>query len=371
MISNRFQKHSWFTTDGRFHVVIRDPETAPVLKLFRAQGSTMATFGLEYGFPGSGDHSTSDGVMIDDHLYLVYDTETGAIVFVDLEYSPATGAWALKRSNIVHFASNQLFAAVRPTIAIEPGGRMWMGCVLENKRGLKFEAFGVYASDDGGESWCTSTAMLPLPTPTEERSLRLIAGQQAVYAIYSDNGAFGLAVRQNGGDATSCWADRGLFLRPKTNAEMRDPHGTHFSATVDLCGDLHFASNNQDYGGLYMRYNLANASWNKPTLFDSAMAKMRAAYMEIATDQKGRVLAVFSATCRRRNCLVTFMSRDNGDTWEESEVLMPLRTGTKNARPEMPERLMDSQPILQQVDSADDRTQGIVTYTVPGSFDPP
>jgi hypothetical protein len=365
MISDRFQKHSWWTSDGYLHVLIRDPQTGPALKLYRAQAPTISSFGLEYQFRDSGEDSTSDGVLIDDHLYVVYNTTAGAIEFVELEYLPESYTWVLRRSNTVAQNSNG-FTNDRPTLAVESDGTIWVGCVLESARCV--DSFMVYISEDGGQSWTISHAKIPPPKSTVERSLRLADGPGVVYALYSDRGAFGLSLK-----TTATWDHQGVFFKRSTPAwnGMIDPHGSHFSTVVDADGNLHFLSNDGDFRGVYMRYNLRNASWSRPIFFDSLNSKMRAAYMEIATDKKGQLLAVFSATNGQRNCLITFKSRDNGDTWWEGGVLMPLRLDTRNARPEMPERLRASQSILQQVSLEGGRLQSVVSYIVPWSLDPP
>src|SRR5258708_24909916 len=59
MISYRFQKHSWFTSDGNLHILILEQQTKPALKLYRAQNSNFTSFGLERDFKGSGSQSTS------------------------------------------------------------------------------------------------------------------------------------------------------------------------------------------------------------------------------------------------------------------------------------------------------------------------
>ena len=355
MISDRFQKHSWFTSDGNLHILIREQQTKPALKLYRAQNSNFTSFGLERDFKGSGSQSTSDGVLINDHLYVVYDTAAGTIVFAELKYSPASFTWALLSSSAVYQNVNGV-TAVRPTLAIDSSAKIWVGYVLEGDE----DAFKIRASADGGQSWSSVDANLPSPKPTQERSVRLVTGQGVVYALYSDQRSFGLSVLQN-----SLWNNFGIFFtQDPANQGMADPHGTHFNTAVDASGNLHFLSNDGDFRGLYMRYSLQNAHWNNPTLIDSTNATMKAAYMEIATDQKGKLLAVFSATNGPRDCLVTFRSSDNGDTWVEGAALLPLNLDTENARPEMPESLIASQPIFQQVTSGR-RTQSVVSYIVP------
>lgn len=355
MISDRFQKHSWFTSDGNLHILIREQQTKPALKLYRAQNSNFTSFGLERDFKGSGSQSTSDGVLINDHLYVVYDTAAGTIVFAELKYSPASFTWALLSSSTVYQNVNGV-TAVRPTLAIDSSAKIWVGYVLEGDE----DAFKIRASADGGQSWSSVDANLPSPKPTQERSVRLVTGQGVVYALYSDQRSFGLSVLQN-----SLWNNFGIFFtQDPANQGMADPHGTHFNTAVDASGNLHFLSNDGDFRGLYMRYSLQNAHWNNPTLIDSTNATMKAAYMEIATDQKGKLLAVFSATNGPRDCLVTFRSSDNGDTWVEGAALLPLNLDTENARPEMPESLIASQPIFQQVTSGR-RTQSVVSYIVP------
>ena len=355
MISDRFQKHSWFTSDGNLHILIREQQTKPALKLYRAQNSNFTSFGLERDFKGSGSQSTSDGVLINDHLYVVYDTAAGTIVFAQLAYSPASFTWALLSSSTVYQNVNGV-TAVRPTLAIDSSAKIWVGYVLEGDE----DAFKIRASEDGGQSWSSADANLPSSKPTQERSVRLVTGQGVVYALYSDQRSFGLSVLQN-----SLWNNFGIFFtQDPANQGMADPHGTHFSTAVDASGNLHFLSNDGDFRGVYMRYSLQNAHWNNPTLIDSTNATMKAAYMEIATDQKGQLLAVFSATNGPRDCLVTFRSSDNGDTWVEGAALLPLNLDTENARPEMPESLIASQPIFQQVTSGR-RTQSVVSYIVP------
>jgi hypothetical protein len=355
MICDRFQKHSWFTSDGNLHILIREQQTKPALKLYRAQDSAFTSFGLERDFKSSGGKSTSDGVLINDHLYVVYDTAAGTIVFAELEYSPASFTWALQSSSTVYQNVNGV-TAVRPTLAIDSNGKIWVGYVLEGNR----DAFRIRASEDGGQSWSSVDAYLPSSKPTQERSVRLVTGQGVVYALYSDRRSFGLSVLQN-----SLWNNLGIFFtQAPANQGMADPHCTHFNTAVDASGNLHFLSNDGDFRGLYMRYSLQNARWNNPTLIDSTKATMKAAYMEIATDQKGQLLAVFSAINGPRNCLVIFRSYDNGDTWVEGAPLLPLNLDTENARPEMPESLIASQPIFQQV-ALGRRTQSVVSYIVP------
>jgi hypothetical protein len=372
MLSNRFQKHSWFTSDGRFHVAIRAQEAKPSLQLLRARDESLVSFDRQYDFQDSGTSSTSDGVLINGHLFLVYDTASDAIAFVDLEYSPEAGSWELRRSSIIYRDEKKVFTPVRPTIGVEPGGRMWAGCVLESGGSFSLKSgFAVFFSDDGGASWLPSDAGLPPPIATQERSLRLIAGEGAVYALYSDRRAFGVSVRPNDGDGTSGWNHRGLFFNPrKVDPEMVDRHGAHFSATVDASGDLHFASNAGDYRGVYLRYNWRGDIWSPVRAFDSVGARMRAGYMQIATDGIGRLLLVFSARKNQTSCAVAFESLDNGDTWTESGLLtMQWRAKTGNARLEMPELLSAAHPILQQVTSANDRNQGAVRYIVRGAGD--
>jgi hypothetical protein len=355
MISDRFQKHSWFTSDGNLHILIREQQTEPALKLYRAQDSNFTSFGLERDFKGSGSQSTSDGVLINDHLYVVYDTAAGTIVFAELEYSPASFTWALQSSSTVYQNVNGV-TAVRPTLAIDSSGKIWVGYVLEGY----LDAFKIQASEDGGQSWALVDANLPPPKPTQERSVRLVTGPGVVYALYSDHRSFGLSVLQN-----SLWNNLGIFFtQAPANQGMLDPHGTHFNTAVDASGNLHFLSNDGNFRGLYIRYNLQSGSRTSPTLIDSTNATMKADYMEIATDQKGQLLAIFAATSGLRNCLVTFRSFDSGDTWTEGAALLPPELDTENPRPEMPANLIASQPVFQQV-TLPGGTQSVVSYIVP------
>jgi hypothetical protein len=339
MISERFQKHSWFTSDGSFDVLIRATQTVPALKIYRAVNSRFTNFVSERQFKGSGGKSTSAGVLINDRLYLVYDTDAGQIVFAVLKYASST--WTLKSSSVLNQGASSI--AARPSLAVEPSGRIWVGYTLENGKGIY--SFHVDASNDGGQSWTASNAQLPTPAATQERSIRLITGPTSVYAIYSDSNTFGLSLRQDStADPSSGWTNHGIFFTWSTS--MLDPHGSHFSAVTDLSGNLHFLSNNGNLSGIYMRYG---TYWSSPVIFSSTKSQIRAAYMELATDQKAKLVAIFSAANPGTQCLASFESPDDGGTWQEGPLLTPGHSETKNARVETPDLLSSFQPVLQQV----------------------
>lgn len=355
LISERFQKHSWFTSDGVLHMLLRVPQ----LTLYSSD-PTYTTFTAEFVLGASSQTSTtSDGILIGDILYLVYSDSSGNIDFAILNYSAVTKLWTAGQSSVVVTGPNN----VRPSIAIDDAGAYWVGCVNETST---LDTFQVFTGTDGLH-WTAKAAKLPGASATQLRSLRMLNVQGAgLAAIYSNNNVWGISLKPNG----SSWVNEGPFFK-RVNPVQNDPHCEHFSCHSDGAGNIHFLSGDGNYSGVYYRYNVPALTLFGPLTFSGTQSTIRAAYMEVAGDTGGNLFAVFSATVPANpsgilNCLSSWKSADNGNTWTEGVVLVPPYPQTNEARPEipeMPEGLRYPFPAFQQVAQAF-LPQSLISYLV-------
>ena len=74
IISNRFQKHSWITTDGKAHLLINVGSSSNALELHSSGGAV--TWFKQATIPNSARTSQGDGTLVDSRLYVVYSTGT-------------------------------------------------------------------------------------------------------------------------------------------------------------------------------------------------------------------------------------------------------------------------------------------------------
>jgi len=73
-ISHRFQKHSWITPDGRFHVMINTGPTEGALQL--SSSSDGFAWDLQSAIPDTDRSSHPDGTLSGNRLYVAYPTRT-------------------------------------------------------------------------------------------------------------------------------------------------------------------------------------------------------------------------------------------------------------------------------------------------------
>jgi hypothetical protein len=367
MFSYRFERHCWETSDGVLHLVTRTRKSVPSLQLVSSADAACTQFVEISEFELSGKDSTCDGVLSNDDLYLVYNTDDGGVTFVQSRYSIQGREWSTITASEVYRSTTRVGRACKPSIALEQGGRIWISYIIEKDAAYATKSsFALVYSDDLGRTWSQPQVSLPPAKSTTERSLRLLASTDMVYAIYSDDGRFSYATHSQLGAFPHEWTDHGVFFERQAKEDQADPNGAHFSATVDLAGNIHFVTNDAQYSGVYMNYQFQTADWSSPLLFTSNSAEMHAAYMQIATDGWNNALALFSAKIGRTPCLVAYASNDGGQTWIEKYVLSQQGGKTTgNPRIEMSEHLGSSQVVFQQTNEATGKRQSAIRYLLP------
>ena len=91
VISNRFQKHSWITTDGRTHLLINVGSSFNALELY-SSGCAVTWF-KRAAIPNIVKTSQADGALVGSRLYVVYSTRDRQIELATLDYMPSLSKW--------------------------------------------------------------------------------------------------------------------------------------------------------------------------------------------------------------------------------------------------------------------------------------
>ena len=115
IIANRFQKHSWITTDGMAHLLINAGSTSNALELIavvaRSPGSSKQRS------RNSASISQADGILVGQRLYVVYPTRGRQIELTTLDYKPSFSKW--KMFAIVPITNDKQVVFDRPSVAVD------------------------------------------------------------------------------------------------------------------------------------------------------------------------------------------------------------------------------------------------------------
>jgi hypothetical protein len=95
MISNRFQEHSWITTDEKAHLLINIGSSSNALELYTC-GNAVTWF-KQAAIPNSTKTSQGDGTLVGSRLYVIFSSRARQIELTTLDYKPSVSKWKMSR----------------------------------------------------------------------------------------------------------------------------------------------------------------------------------------------------------------------------------------------------------------------------------
>ncbi len=344
MISYRHQEHMWQTDDGTTHFVVNQGEFGAQnasLTLFSSFGDGE-TWNAMHSFFNTNEQSTSDGILVDDELSLVYSTNTGKIKSIRLQYNNTSQAWDTVQIDIV-FDSTSL-SGLNPTIANDTHGRSW--CTFISRSNVLQKSYlRIFQKPDSNTDWQDTGLILGMAESflTSEMSACPVAMPNGIGVVYTTQNEIKWAYRENNWPVEQEWDEELLFIHQPPYAN--DPYGSHFSVATDETGNIHVATIEKGKL-LYLRYDSQTDTWETAR---SLTPNLRIAYMQ--TTVSGDNLLIFFNVLSNVGVL---QSHDQGDTFFFSHLLNHpprLLTGATYSIPriETPERVFGEYiPTVQQ-----------------------
>lgn len=353
MISYRHQDHMWQTSDGATHAIVNvgNQPSGASLRMYSSPDSG-STWEPGLALAQSSQTSTADGFIADDRLFVSYQSSSGTVEFVRLDYDATTRTWAQTAAEQV-FASADV-VAFNPSVARDAQGRFWLAFTsLERASGN----YGIrlMRRSSAAEGWVdTGLTFGAIDNLSIERSARPIATRYGVGMVYTVHEDTYWAWRRNDLPVGAAWAEQLVYTRQSPET---DPFASHFSVVGDAQDNLHMAL--VDNGSLlYFRQPAGSGQWN----FITATAPANTVYAQILVADASLVMIANHNTLLR-----VFQSPDSGNSWANTHLLThPLpSTGISYARPrvEAPARTQGPIPVLQQY--VDNGVQRAMSFQVP------
>jgi hypothetical protein len=179
IISNRFQKHSWITTDGKAHLLINVGSNSNALELHSTGGAV--TWFKQATIPNSARTSQGDGALVDSRLYVVYSTRGRQIELTTLDYKPSLSKW--KMSGIIPITNDSQVAFDRPSVAVDNLQRIWIAASFVQNGTNAIALFIIEAQGAAPRQ----VGQFSTPNESTQRSARLLKTPNGVIMIYTDH----------------------------------------------------------------------------------------------------------------------------------------------------------------------------------------
>ena len=179
VISNRFQKHSWITTDGKAHLLINVGSSSNALELY-SSGNAVTWF-KQATIPNSAKTSQGDGTLVGSRLYVVYTTRDRQIELATLDYKPSLSKW--KMSGIVPITNDSQVAFDRPSVAVDNLQRIWIAAAFVQNGTNAIALFIIEAQGAAPRQ----VGQFSTPNESSKRSARLLKTPDGVIMIYTDH----------------------------------------------------------------------------------------------------------------------------------------------------------------------------------------
>lgn len=345
MISYRQQDHMWVTHDGAIHVMMNQGDygnennSLILYSSFNDGKSWSAMLTLS----NTDETSTSDGILDGETLDLVYSTDTGSIISVQLFYDSLQRSWDIGQLKTVF--SSQNLPSHNPAIARDDLGRLW--CVIIRKSTEReLSDMRVFLKEDAFTDWqdtglsIASTESVSPP----QMSARPVATDGGIGIVFTVDNKIKWAYRENSRPLNQQFDGTVIFTHqlPFDN----DPYASHFSVAVDEFDNIHVST--IDEGALlYMRYDGGTGEWEDPR--NLTQSNLKVAYMQ-TTIANGRVLIFFNFF----SLLGVLQSSNQGDSFVFTHILTHPSTSLtgadySNPRVETPSSTdEDYVPLLQQ-----------------------
>lgn len=361
MISYRHQEHAWQTSDGATHFMVNRGSLSPgaSLTLYSTfdQGQTYSP-GLSVNHTNG--YASSDGLLVEDQLFLAFSTTASTILFAQMNYEVATSSWSLVRLERV-FKSEQ-FDAVNPGIVMDRNGDFWCAFVTKDKVSGDAQirlAHRAFASS----TWTdTSLGFGAVDSLSLERSARPMLTPTGIGMVYSVHQTLTWAARDDTWPPEQAWTETPLFVR---STEDLDPYASHFSVARDSLGNLHMAL--ADQGRLrYFHFSATSEAWTDRLIsFD-----ISASYPQVAVNAMSDVVMIWTNTAVGNVKLS--QSTDHGVSFTGTDLLIHPFGGPdvsyQNPRVEAPSSVLGPVLVVQQyVDGDMQKLLGFVTSPMLGA----
>ena len=358
IISNRFQKHSWITTDGRAHLLINVGTTSNALELHSSDGAV--SWVKQATIPHSASISQGDGTLVGSRLYVVYTTRDRQIELTTLDYKPSVSKW--KVSGIIPVTNDSQVAFDRPSVAVDNLHRIWIAASFVQKGTNAISLFVIEAQ--GGAP--RQMGQFSTPNESSQRSARLLQTPDGVIMIYTDHPdsnsegfTLNFTYRLDSDAVDEPWAPpRTIFTH--SNPE-NDKNGVHFNAILDPSGNVHIATRSENTL-IYLRLTNYDLALGTPKVLGSAGVSP---YPQVCVSESGNVSVIVPRKGSGIRQLDVLVSMDEGENFVLTHVLkLATSKNTGKERVEAPSYYQSKLPVVQQVSINPDR-QLLAGFLVP------
>jgi hypothetical protein len=339
ILSHRFQKHSWITPDGRFHVMINTGPTEDALHL--SSSSDGFAWDLQSAIPDTDRSSHPDGTLAGNRLYIAYPTRTKQVALSVYDYQPGENSWVFVER--IAIPGDRRTSYERPSVARDALGRIWISAI-----GVKGNVKTIFL-------YVIESANTPrrvnrrfgLSNRYHQRSARLLQFRGGVMMVFSDDPAknnqeytLNFTQRLDTQPLGAAWTPAKQILHYH---DEPDDNGAHFSCAVDSLGAVHIVtrSNRTMY---YLK--LANGDLAARTPRDLKLVGPRQ-YPQAAVSESGTVHLFCPVEQNGREIVHVLSSSDGGESFQNDyDLIFRPDEHLGDRRLEAPSNFSETLPVL-------------------------
>jgi hypothetical protein len=339
IISHRFQKHSWITPDGRFHVMINTGSTEDALQL--SSSSDGFAWDLQSAIPDTDRSSHPDGSLYGNRLYIAYPTRTKQVTLSVYDYQPGENSWVFVER--IPIPGDQRTSYERPSVARDALGRIWISAIGV-KGNVKTVCLYVIESAKPPRR---VNRRFGLSNRYHQRSARLLQFPGGVMMVFSDDPAkdnqeytLNFTQRLDTQPLGAAWTPGRQILHYHNEP---DDNGAHFSCAVDSLGAVHIVT--RSHQTMYY-LKLANGKLAAGTPRDLKLAGPQQ-YPQAALSESDTVHLFCPVEQNGREIVHLLSSSDGGESFQNDHDLI-FRPGERlgDRRLEAPSNFSETLPIL-------------------------
>ena len=313
------------------------------------------TYSAGLALNNTNSYASSDGLLVDDQLFLAFSSSASTILFAQLNYDVVTSSWSLVRMERVY--KSEQFDAVNPGIIMDRSGDFWCALVTQDKLTADAQIRLVHRASNNNAWSDTGLGFGAIDNWSLERSARPVLTPTGIGMVYSVHQTLTWAAREDGWDPQQVWTETPLFVR---STEDLDPYASHFSLAGDSLGNLHMAL--ADEGRLrYFHFSATSGTWSNRLI----SFNISAAYPQVAVNAAADVVMIWTNTGAGNVKLS--QSMDHGVTFTGTDLLVhPIGApgvSYQNPRVEAPSSVSGPVVVVQQY--VDNGVQKLLSFLNP------